>query len=157
MEKSFQDRMVQMVVFELNKKEYGIPVHATKEVIRLTDIVAIPNAPDFISGVINLRGNILCVIDLRKQFNFPVQNSDETRIIIAKLSRMMVGLIVDRVHEVMKIMKTQIDPVPEILNIQMHQNCLVGMAKMNERIITLLNLEKILSEEQIKQLDQNRM
>ena len=156
MEKVVQDRMVAMVVFELNRKEYGIPVHSTKEVIRLAEIVAIPNAPDFIAGVINLRGNIICVVDLRKQFRFPVQDTDETRIIIVKLSKMMLGLMVDKVHEVMKVMKNQIDPVPEILNIQVPNNCLVGMAKMNDRIITLLNLENVLSGEQLDQLNQAR-
>lgn len=157
MEKNSHDRLVQMVVFEINGKEYGIPVHASKEVIRLTEIVEIPNTPGFIAGVINLRGNIICVIDLRKQFRFNARNNDDTRIIIVRIQKMVVGLIVDKVHEVIKVAKSHIDPVPPILNIQIPNNCLVGIAKVEERIITLLNLENILSNEQLKELTQKQI
>ena len=156
MEKNFHDRLVQMVVFEISGKEYGIPVHASKEVIRLTEIVEIPNTPPFIAGVINLRGNIICVIDLRKQFRFNARNTDDTRIIIVRIQKMVVGLIVDKVHEVIKVSKSHIDPVPPILSFQIPHNCLVGIAKVDDRIITLLNLENILSSEQLKELTEKQ-
>lgn len=143
-----------MVVFELNRKEYGIPVTSTKEVIKLTEVVSIPNAPSFIAGVINLRGNIICVIDLRKQFDFSVANTEETRIMVVRMQKMIIGLIVDRVREVLKINRSLIDPIPPILHAQIPHHCLVGIAKLDERIITLLNLEKILSMDQLKSLNQ---
>ena len=122
----------------------------------MTEIVDIPNTPAFIAGVINLRGNIICVIDLRKQFKFKDKNTDDTRIIIVRIQKMVVGLIVDKVHEVIKVPKSSIDPVPPILNIQIPNNCLVGIAKVDDRIITLLNLENILSNEQLKILTEKQ-
>jgi len=152
---NFQDQPIQMVVFEINEKEYGISVYATKEVIQLPNIVEIPNAPPFIAGVINLRGKIIAVLDLRKHFHFDSENTESTKIIIVKMRNMIIGLIVDKVHEVIRIMKSQIDPVPALLNSQIPQNCLVGIAKVEERIISLLNLDSILSPEQVALLSQH--
>ncbi len=157
MDVSSKDRVVEMVIFELNGKEYAIPVIATKEVIKMTAIVAIPNTLDFVAGVLNLRGHILCVIDLRKQFHFPSKHTDECRIMVVRMRGMVVGLIVDSVREVMKVMKSQIDPIPPILKLQISDHCLVGIAKVKERIITLLNLENILSPDQWGALHQSNV
>lgn len=150
-----KDRLVEMLVFELNKKEYGISVVSSREVIKMLDIVSIPNAPEFIAGVINLRGNIICVMDLRKKFGFPVSLTDDQRIIVVRIANMIMGMIVDKVHEVTKVPKSQIDPVPKIVNIQIPHHSLVGIAKVESRIITLLNIENILSTEEIESLQTN--
>lgn len=152
-----QDSLVQMVVFTLHEKEYGIPVYDAKEVIKVPKIVEMPNAPQFISGVINLRGSIICIVDLRKQFNFPVKESEELRIIIVRIKKMLIGLIVDKVNEVLKISKSKIESVPRYLDIQIPNNCIVGIAKQDERIITLLNLNNILSIEQLLILDEQNV
>jgi purine-binding chemotaxis protein CheW len=148
MNSSAKDRPVEMVIFTLNDKEYGVPVSATKEVIPMTTIVPIPNTPECIAGVLNLRGNILCVIDLKKQFHFPGKDTDTCRILVVRMHGTVVGLLVDTVKEILKVMKSQIDPIPPILNIQSADPCLIGIAKAKDRIITVLNLENILSQEQ---------
>jgi purine-binding chemotaxis protein CheW len=148
----YSEHNIQMVVFEISGKEYGISVYSTKEVIQIPDIVEIPNAPEFIAGVINLRGKIIAVVDLRKHFHFPGETTENSKIIIAKMNEMMIGLIVDRVYEVITISKSQIDLVPQILNARIPQNCLVGIAKVDQRIISLLNLDNVLSREQVAQL-----
>ncbi|EKD27897.1 MAG: hypothetical protein ACD_79C00504G0003 [uncultured bacterium] len=148
------DPIVQVVVFEINSKEYAIPVFSTKEIIRIPAIIDIPNSPGFLAGVINLRGNIICIIDMRKQFNAPANDTESTRIIIVQINKMNIGLIVDSVHEVIKIKKSQIDPVPPMITFQIPNNCLVGIAKVEARIIALLNLQNILSQEQLALLKQ---
>jgi purine-binding chemotaxis protein CheW len=145
---STKDRPVEMVIFTLNGKEYGIPVSATKEVIPMTPIVPIPNTPEFIAGVLNLRGNILCIIDLKKQFHFPTQDRDTSHILVVRIHGIVAGLIVDTVKEVLKVMKSQIDPIPPMFNVQSADPCLIGIAKVQNRIITVLHLENIFSQEQ---------
>lgn len=147
------DALVQMVVFEIQKKEYGIPVYVSREIIRMTSIVPVPNAPGFIAGVINLRGSIICVIDMRKHFGAEnIEETEETRIIVVNMNNLPVGLIVDSVHEVVKVKRSSIDPVPEILRMQVKNNSVVGIAKFKERIISLLDLEKCLSLDELEML-----
>jgi purine-binding chemotaxis protein CheW len=152
---STPDPLVSMVIFELNHKEYAIPVNMTREVLREMEFVPIPNTPSFIRGVINLRGSIICVLDLRKQFQFPIEKSTNFRIIAVEIRSMVLGLIVDSVKEILKIPRSQIDSVPTLLNERIPGNCLVGIARNGQRIITLLNLENILSGEQFERLEKD--
>jgi len=142
--------MIPMVVFEINKKEFGISVYSSHEVIIPPPITEMPNTPEFVLGVINLRGIIISIIDMRKLFNFPATSLTTAKIILVNIHDIPIGMVVDTVHEVVKINRTKIEAIPNIANWEGKQNCLIGIAKENDRMITLLNLDKILSEEQLE-------
>lgn len=137
------------LVFELHDEYYAVSVHATKEIIRIMEITEVPKAPPFIKGVINLRGKIIPVIDLRVKFGINEKTYDEkTCIIIIELheeekSRLM-GVIVDTVTEVLNITSENIDPPPEF-NQPNQLEFLFGIGKIKGRVIWLLNLDKIVS------------
>ncbi|OGS02021.1 MAG: chemotaxis protein CheW [Elusimicrobia bacterium RIFOXYA1_FULL_47_7] len=137
---------LQLVVSELSKEEYGIPITQIQEIIKIPEITRIPNMPDFIEGVINLRGKIIPIIDLRKRFRLDQKQKDEeTRIVIANIGGQPIGLISDSVSEVIRLSQEDIDPVPPIIS-HINSEYLSGVGKMDKRIIILLNLEKILSD-----------
>ena len=137
---------LQLVVSELSKEEYGIPITQIQEIIKIPEITRIPNMPDFIEGVINLRGKIIPIIDLRKRFRLDQKQKDEeTRIVIANIGGQPIRLISDSVSEVIRLSQEDIDPVPPIIS-HINSEYLSGVGKMDKRIIILLNLEKILSD-----------
>jgi len=137
------------LVFELSDEYYAVSVQATREIIRIMEITDVPKAPPFIKGVINLRGKIIPVIDLRIKFGLAEKQYDEkTCIIILEIneeekSRPM-GVIVDTVSEVLNIQDDEIAPPPEFNN-QDQMDFLYGIGKIKDRIIWLLNLDKIVS------------
>ena len=137
------------LVFELSDEYYAVSVQATREIIRIMEITDVPKAPPFIKGVINLRGKIIPVIDLRIKFGLAEKQYDEkTCIIIIEIneeekSRPM-GVIVDTVSEVLNIQDDEIAPPPEFNN-QDQMDFLYGIGKIKDRIIWLLNLDKIVS------------
>ena len=137
------------LVFELSDEYYAVSVQATREIIRIMEITDVPKAPPFIKGVINLRGKIIPVIDLRIKFGLVEKQYDEkTCIIIIEIneeekSRPM-GVIVDTVSEVLNIQDDEIAPPPEFNN-QDQMDFLYGIGKIKDRIIWLLNLDKIVS------------
>jgi len=142
--------MIPMLVFEINKKEFGISVYSSHEVIIPPAITEMPNTPEFVLGIINLRGTIISIIDMRKLFNFPAPPMTTSKIILVNIHNIPIGIIVDTVHEVVKINKAKIEPIPSIANWEGNKNCLIGIAKEETRMITLLNLNNILSKEQLK-------
>jgi len=140
------DEQVQMVVTSLSNEEYGIPIMQVQEIIKIPEITRIPNMPDFIEGVINLRGKIVPVIDLRKRFNLQQhQHSEDTRIVVSTIETNSVGLIVDSVSEVIRLSSSVIDPIPPAIS-HIGTEYLNGVGKLDSRLIILLNLEKILSD-----------
>jgi purine-binding chemotaxis protein CheW len=136
----------QLVAFFLANEEYGVTITQIQEVIRKPNITHIPGMPDFIEGVINLRGKVIPIIDLRKRFGLEqMQESDKTRIIVANTSDQTIGLIVDGVSEVIHLPEDQIDPIPPTIA-SIDAEYLSGVGKMDRRLVILLNVEKLLSE-----------
>ncbi|SDD45605.1 chemotaxis protein CheW [Sporomusa acidovorans] len=135
---------VQLVVFKLGREEYGISILQVQEIKRITEITRVPHSPDYIKGVMNLRGSVLPVIDLKKRLNLPPQDyTDDTRIIIIKVEEITVGMIVDAVSEVTTINQNSIEP-PQAVVGGIAADYLSGVGKMENRLLILLNADAII-------------
>ncbi|GAB4257843.1 chemotaxis protein CheW [Thermincola ferriacetica] len=136
---------IQLVACNLANEEYGVDIRYVQEIIRLLDITRVPHAPHFIEGVINLRGMVIPVLDLRTLFNkSPRSNTEATRIIIINAEEVLLGIIVDSVSEVITLPKSQIEPAPTVSNNQ-NSTYFTGVGKLGERLLILLNIEEILN------------
>ncbi|HOD53410.1 MAG TPA: chemotaxis protein CheW [Candidatus Cloacimonadota bacterium] len=139
--------------FHLMDELYGIHVEKILQIIAIPEITPIPKTPDFVKGVINLRGKIIPVIDLRTKFRLPSQGyNDRTSIVIIKLrtetSELFIGTIVDKVLEVMDIVQQDIENTPKF-GVTLDTDYISGMAKVKGKVITLLNINKVLTEEEL--------
>jgi len=131
------EELLQLVSFKLGKEEFGLDIQSIQEINRMVDITRVPNSPDFISGVINLRGQVIPIVDLRKRFKFPQKEYDkDTRIIIVEVNRMVVGFVVDAVSEVIRISKNITEPPPPIIA-GIGSEYIVSVAKLENRLIIL--------------------
>ncbi|SNS99577.1 purine-binding chemotaxis protein CheW [Bacillus sp. OK838] len=138
---------MKVIVFQIKDKEYAIPVEKVRGIEKLLHITRVPKAVQFVKGVINLRGVITPIIDLRVRFGFEEVAYDEsTRIIIAILDDMEVGLIVDSANDVLDIPVDSIEPQPEVVG-HLASEYISGVAKIEKRLLVLINLEKALSLE----------
>jgi len=146
-------RESQFVILKLDKEEYGVNIEHVKEISEFREITSIPNAPIFIEGIINLRGQVTPVINLRKKFNLPEQESNRTkcRIIIVNVSSIQVGFVVDDASYVLTINESDIEQAPELV-INEDVTYISGIAKVEDRMIVLIDLEKILKDDEKKQL-----
>jgi purine-binding chemotaxis protein CheW len=144
--------LLQLVSFVIEDEEFGIDILKVQEIIRPVEITRVPNAPRFVEGVINLRGRIIPVIDLRKRFGLPSRPRDkETRIVVVELVNKVVGFMMDAVKEVIRVERRVIEPPPE-LAIGIDAQYIKGVAKLEDRLLILLDLEEVLSEEEHKEL-----
>jgi len=139
------------LTFKLCKENYAIPILKVKEIISMIDITRVPRMPRYIKGILNLRGKIISVIDLRIKFNLDEREySERTSIIVVELAGengiRTVGFIVDEVDEVINISDDDIEPPPEY-GASIDQNSLFGMGKVDERVIMLIDIDNILVAE----------
>ena len=110
------EEVLQLVSFNIGQEEFGLDIQRIQEINRMVDITRVPNSPEFVSGVINLRGKVIPIIDLRKRFGFPQKENDRnTRIIVVELGETVIGFIVDAVQEVIRIPKNITEPPPPIV------------------------------------------
>jgi purine-binding chemotaxis protein CheW len=146
---------VKVIVFQLQDEEYGIPVHQVRSIEKMQHITRVPRTAPFVKGVINLRGVVTPIIDLRVRFELEEQAyTDSTRIIIVALDQMEVGLIVDAANDVIDIPVSSIEPRPEVVgNVEVEY--ITGVAKVDKRLIILLNLEKVLTRDEENSLQTN--
>jgi len=147
-----------VVSFQLNQEEYAIEITKVKEIILLEGITHIPQVPDFIEGIINLRGNVIPIIDLRMRFGLPaVERGEHARVMVTRMEGKIIGLIVDSVSQVMKIPKTNVQPPPETIA-SIAGEYILGIGRMDNRMIILLDIEKILitSEKQSLKIGEER-
>ena len=136
----------QLVVFSLSSEEYGVPITQIQEIIRLPEITRVPGASGFIEGVINLRGRIIPIIDLRGRFGLGrKERTEKNRIVVADAVGQTVGLVVDGVSEVLQVSGEQIDPIPPSLA-SVDSEYLSGVAKVGKLLVILLNLGKIFND-----------
>lgn len=141
----------------LKEEFYGIKVESILQIIAIPEITPIPKTPEYIKGVINLRGKIIPVIDLRLRFSLPFRDYDERNsIVILRIKNdhkeILLGLIVDNVQEVIDISAEKIEDSPTF-GIQLDTDYILGMAKINNKVITLLNVTNILTKQELKALD----
>lgn len=138
--------ILQIVVAELAKEEYGIPIMQVQEIIKPPEITRIPNMPEFIEGIINLRGKIIPVVDLRKRFHLEKKEMTEaTRVIVTNIEGSAIGLVADSVSDVIRLAQDAIDPIPSMMA-QIDSQFISGVGKLDKRIIILLNIIKIFSD-----------
>ena len=144
----------QMIVFELDKEEFAVPIKEVREVIKVIEIAAVPQSPPFILGIINLRGKIVPVLDLEKKFNLVREvNTTAQHIMIAEgVNNTMLGILVDRVSEVLKVSPDSIKPTPQVINSKISPDFVKGVIVLEqpERLLVLLDLQKILTEQEVK-------
>ncbi len=147
---------LQLVIFRLAKEEYGLPITKVQEINRLVPITKLPQTPSFMEGIINLRGRIIPVIDLRKRFQVAAaEQNDDNRIIIVEVSGQTIGIIVDAVTEVVRLPGSSVEPPPPtfILDAQY----IHGVGKLDERLLIMLDIDKILTSQEeimLKQIKQ---
>lgn len=148
----------QLVVFVMENEEFACSIQNVREVLKMIKVTPLPRSLDFVEGVINMRGEVLPVIDLRKRFGLPeAERTDESRIIIVEVEERMVGLIVDSVSEVISLDNKQIQEAPNQVA-GGKTDLITGVGKVDDRMLIILDLDRILtSEEQIALDDISRV
>jgi len=142
-----REGLTKFVTFFLDEEEYALPVSQVREIKRVGEITRVPNAPHHIRGVMNLRGRIVPVLELKKRLQLGEAAIDiDSRIVVVEQGNRMLGLMVDRVSQVMNIAAEQIDKAPEVV-VQVNENYLKGVGKLDERMIILLDLDQIIGKE----------
>ena len=144
----------QYVVFNLNKEEFGIDIMNVKEITPYQESINIPNAPDFIEGIINYRGNVIPIINLKKRFNLDnLEVTKDTRIIVINLDDKEIGFVVDEASQTIRIDDEQIDPAPDIIS-EVDRRFITGVGKISEdRLLILLNLHNVLTDKEKDQIN----
>ncbi len=142
--------IIQLVSFLLEDVEYGVDILAVHEILRFPEITRLPNTPEFIKGVINLRGNVIPVVDVRKRFGYSKGKvTDLTRIIVIETSDKLTGLMVDNVHQVVRLNRNNVDPPSELIE-GVSEEYIWGIGRLKDRLIVILNLSNILFLEEDK-------
>ena len=137
----------QLVVFQLGAELYGVEIGRVHEIIRLQSVTRVPGAPAFVEGVINLRGRVIPVVDLRRRFGLPLaEHTRASRIVIVELGEHVIGMVVDGVSEVLRVNTAAIEP-PSPVVAGVDADCLSGIAKVGEQLIILLDLDRVLARE----------
>ena len=143
---------LQIVGFRVGRETFGVPISLVHEIVRLPDITAVPEAPDYVEGVINLRGKIISVIDLRKRFGErQITPNKKNRILVVEVDGKMVGLIVDAASEVLKVPATEIDLPPNVFE-EGELNYVTGVGKLRGRLIIMIDLTKVLQKGELRRL-----
>lgn len=140
--------IVQLVSFLLDEVEYGIDILSVHEIMRMPEITRLPNTPSFVKGVINLRGNVIPVVDVRDRFGFPLAEiNDLTRIIVIETNDKLVGLLVDNVYQVVRLPDSNIDPPKDLIE-GVSEEFILGIGRLKDRLIIILNLDNMLFEQE---------
>jgi purine-binding chemotaxis protein CheW len=143
----------QLVVFQLGAELYGVEIARVHEIIRLQTITRVPRSPSFVEGVINLRGKVIPVVDLRRRFGLPTaEHTRASRIVVVELGDQVVGIIVDSVSEVLRVSSVSIEP-PSPVVAGIDSEYLHGIAKLTDRLVILLDLDRILARDERRALD----
>jgi len=140
------DEQIQLVSFNLGQEEFGIDILKVQEINRMVEITKVPQAPSYVEGVINLRGKVIPVIDLRRKFSLEAGEYDKnTRIVVADVSGHVIGMVVDAVSEVLRIPRSTIEPPPEIVT-SLDSEYISGVVKLDEKLLIFLDISKIAAE-----------
>ena len=143
------NEIIQLVSFELDHEEYGIDVLSVREIIRMPSITKMPNTPDYVDGIINLRGTVVPIISLRRRFGLmDCEASRTSRILVMETTGGLNGFTVDAVAEVIRISSSEIQPQPTITQGSGAQECMTGVVNHAERLLIVLDLNKLFSDEE---------
>lgn len=150
--KEVTDLVLQWVTFKLQEETYGINVMQVQEVLRYTDIAPVPGAPDYVMGIINLRGNVVTVIDTRARFGLPPSEvTDNSRIVIIESERQVIGIMVDSVAEVVYLKQSEIDTAPNV-GTDESAKFIQGVSNRDGELLILVDLNKLLSDEEWEEI-----
>jgi purine-binding chemotaxis protein CheW len=142
------DEVLQWVTFQLESETYGINVMQVREVLRYSEIAPVPGAPDYVIGIINLRGNVVIVIDTRSRFGLmPGEISDNTRIVIIEADKQVIGILVDSVAEVVYLRSSEIDTTPSV-GTEESSKFIQGVSNRDGELLILVDLNKLLSDDE---------
>lgn len=145
--------LLQLVSFVVGNEEFAVPILAVQEINRMMQITAVPQSPPFVEGVINLRGKIIPVIDLRKRFGMPpAEDTSDARIIVVEVAQRVIGFTVDRVNEVLRIAADIVDPAPQMV-VGVDSEFIQGVGKLADRLLILLSLEKLFHDQDMVAID----
>jgi len=143
--KSQRDRAGKYLTFVLADETYGLEILKVREIIGLMDITAVPRTPEFVKGVINLRGKVIPVVDLRLKFGLPeAQHTEETCIIVVNVLSVEMGIVVDKVSEVLDIVTEEIEETPSF-GAEVNTDFILGMGKANGKVTILLDIVKVMA------------
>ncbi|MFT5278171.1 MAG: purine-binding chemotaxis protein CheW [Glaciecola sp.] len=146
------DEVLQWVTYRLDEETYGINVMQVQEVLRYTEIAPVPGAPDYVLGIINLRGNVVTVIDTRSRFGLPPTDiSDNTRIVIIESDEQVVGILVDSVAEVVYLRSSEIERAPNV-GTEESAKFIQGVSNREGHLLILVDLNKLLSDDEWDEL-----
>jgi len=146
-------KIQQIVGFRVGRENFGVPIGIVHEIVPMMEITAVPDAPVYIEGVINLRGRIIPVVDMRKRFSETVTPHRRNRIMVAELDGHQVGLVVDAANEVLKINPELIEPPPNVFE-QGELNYVTGVAKLGGKLVILIDLAKIRQRGQLRRISE---
>ena len=153
-EEKTSEEVFQWVTFKLENEVYGVNVMQVQEVLRYTEIAPVPGAPDYVLGIINLRGNVVTVIDTRLKFGLmPAEVTDSSRIIIIEAEKQVVGILVDSVAEVVYLKASEIDPAPSV-GTEESARFIQGVSNRKEDLLILVDLNKLLSDNEWDEISQ---
>ena len=150
---SSDDPVLQWVTFRLEDETYGINVMQVQEVLRYSEIAPVPGAPTYVLGIINLRGNVVTVIDTRQRFGLPsAEITDNTRIVIIEADKQVVGILVDSVAQVVYLRESEIETTPNVGN-EEAARFIQGVCNKNDELLILVDLEKMMTAQEWAELD----
>lgn len=145
---------IQLVGFTIDDEPFGLDILAVQEINRMAKITKVPQTPEFVEGVINLRGTVIPVIDLRKKLGLPSKVHDKhTRIIVAEITTRTIGFVVDTVTEVIRIAKNLVDSLPELVSGK-DQDYIRGVGKLDKRLLMLLDIDAMFSSSEQEQISE---
>jgi purine-binding chemotaxis protein CheW len=148
------EKDLQVVGFRIGNETFGVRIASVREIVRVPEITAVPSAPDTVEGVINLRGKIIPVMDLRKRFGHAATQADKkNRILVVELDNKLVGLIVNAASEVLKIPPSEIE-APGSVFAEGESSYVTGVGKLKDRLIILLDITKLLHRQEFKRLEE---
>lgn len=146
------ERAGKYLTFALGQEAFGLEILKVREIIGMMEITAVPRTPDYVQGVINLRGNVIPVIDLRLKFGMPpVEHTDETCVIVVQVDQIDMGIIVDRVSEVLNIVEEDIEDPPQF-GVDVDTRFILGMGKAEKHVTILLSISKVLTGAELTEL-----
>lgn len=147
------DSELQLVVFNTGNEDFGIEIMNVQEIIRMTNITKIPQSPNYVRGIINLRGKIIVVINLNVIIGMESRDHDEnTRIIVTSINDTVVGFVVDSVSEVLRLPSSSVEPAPELVSKKVDSNYLKGIGKLDNRLLLLLDMGRVLTKDEMAQI-----
>lgn len=152
--KRLDDELLQLVTFSIGEEEFGVDILKVQEIIRTMEITKVPRAEAFVEGVINLRGKVIPILDLRRRFKLPSKAHDKhTRIIVIEMNNMIVGFVVDSVSQVLRIPSNTVEPPPPVVA-GVDSEYISGVGKLQDSLLILLDLNKLLSSADLESLAQ---